>query len=119
MRAGGTGTHDDDPSGTCGAGDSHARNLTRCRAASDYLRRVTSPAPLSPHAVEFVLRMGRALHRNGFSASRLERVMARLAEKLGLPLPQIFSTPTAIYAAFGSLPDRAPTCFASSPAPSA
>ncbi|MBP2647676.1 MAG: hypothetical protein H6Q77_1300 [Gemmatimonadetes bacterium] len=47
--------------------------------------------------------MGRALHRNGFSASRLERVMGRLAEKLGLPLPQIFSTPTAIYAAFGSL----------------
>ncbi len=32
--------------------------------------------------------------------------MARLAEKLGLPLPQIFSTPTAIYAAFGSLSDQ-------------
>jgi uncharacterized membrane protein YjjP (DUF1212 family) len=64
---------------------------------------VTSPAPLSPLAVEFVLRMGRALHRNGFSASRLERVMTRLAEKLGLPLPQVFSTPTAIYAAFGPL----------------
>ena len=50
--------------------------------------------------------MGRALHRAGFSASRLERAMARLAEKLGLPLPQIFSTPTAIYAAFGSLSDQ-------------
>ena len=50
--------------------------------------------------------MGRALHRAGFSASRLERSMARLAEKLGLPLPQIFSTPTAIYAAFGSLSDQ-------------
>ena len=50
--------------------------------------------------------MGRALHRAGFSASRLERAMARLAEKLGLPLPQIFSTPTAIYAAFGSLRDQ-------------
>jgi len=50
--------------------------------------------------------MGRALHRAGFSASRLERVMARLAEKLGLPLPQIFSTPTAIYAAFGSLSNQ-------------
>jgi uncharacterized membrane protein YjjP (DUF1212 family) len=32
--------------------------------------------------------------------------MARLAEKLGLPLPQIFSTPTAIYAAFGALSDQ-------------
>jgi uncharacterized membrane protein YjjP (DUF1212 family) len=50
--------------------------------------------------------MGRALHRAGFSASRLERVMARLAEKLELPLPQIFSTPTAIYAAFGPLGDQ-------------
>lgn len=50
--------------------------------------------------------MGRALHRAGFSANRLERVMARLAEKLGLPLPQIFSTPTAIYAAFGLLGDQ-------------
>ncbi len=50
--------------------------------------------------------MGRALHRAGFSASRLERAMARLAEKLGLPLPQIFSTPTAIYAAFGSFSDQ-------------
>lgn len=50
--------------------------------------------------------MGRALHRAGFSASRLERVMGRLAEKLELPLPQIFSTPTAIYAAFGSLRDQ-------------
>jgi uncharacterized membrane protein YjjP (DUF1212 family) len=50
--------------------------------------------------------MGRALHRAGFSAGRLELVMARLAEKLGLPLPQIFSTPTAIYAAFGPLRDQ-------------
>ena len=65
-----------------------------------------TPAALSPYAVEFVLRMGRALHRAGFSSSRLERAMARLAEKLGLPLPQIFSTPTAIYAAFGSLSDQ-------------
>lgn len=32
--------------------------------------------------------------------------MARLAEKLELPLPQIFSTPTAIYAAFGPLSDQ-------------
>ena len=29
--------------------------------------------------------------------------MAGLAEKLDLPLPQVFSTPTAIYAAFGAL----------------
>jgi uncharacterized membrane protein YjjP (DUF1212 family) len=47
--------------------------------------------------------MGRAFHRHGFSASRVEEVMVRLAERLGLPLAQIFSTPTSIMAAFGPL----------------
>ena len=58
---------------------------------------------LSPQAIEFVLRMGRAFHRHGFSAARVEEVMVRLAERLGLPLAQIFSTPTSIMAAFGPL----------------
>lgn len=58
---------------------------------------------LSPAAIEFVLRMGRAFHRHGFSASRVEEVMVRLAERLGLPQAQIFSTPTSIMAAFGPL----------------
>src|SRR5512139_1858921 len=58
---------------------------------------------LSPEAIEFVLRAGRAFHRHGFSASRVEEVMVRLAERLGLPLAQIFSTPTSIMAAFGPL----------------
>jgi uncharacterized membrane protein YjjP (DUF1212 family) len=47
--------------------------------------------------------MGRAFHRHGFSASRVEDVMVSLAERLGLPLAQIFSTPTSIMAAFGPL----------------
>jgi uncharacterized membrane protein YjjP (DUF1212 family) len=47
--------------------------------------------------------MGRAFHRHGFSASRVEDVMVRLAGRLGLPLAQIFSTPTSIMAAFGPL----------------
>jgi uncharacterized membrane protein YjjP (DUF1212 family) len=47
--------------------------------------------------------MGRALHRHGFSAARVEEVMVRLAERLGLPLAQVFSTPTSIMAAFGPL----------------
>jgi uncharacterized membrane protein YjjP (DUF1212 family) len=47
--------------------------------------------------------MGRAFHRHGFSASRVEEVMVRLAGQLGLPLAQIFSTPTSIMAAFGPL----------------
>ncbi|MFL5507243.1 MAG: threonine/serine exporter family protein, partial [Gemmatimonadales bacterium] len=58
---------------------------------------------MSPQAIEFVLRMGRAFHRHGFSAARVEEVMVRLAERLGLPLAQIFSTPTSIMAAFGPL----------------
>jgi uncharacterized membrane protein YjjP (DUF1212 family) len=53
--------------------------------------------------MEFVLRMGRALQRHGFSAGRVEEVMVRLAERLGLPMAQVFSTPTSIMAAFGPL----------------
>ncbi|HEX5634833.1 MAG TPA: threonine/serine exporter family protein [Gemmatimonadales bacterium] len=60
-------------------------------------------APLHPHAIEFILRMGRALHRHGFSAYRLEGVMTRLAAKLGIDDAQVFSTPTSIMAAFGPL----------------
>ncbi len=52
-------------------------------------------------ATEFVLRLGRALHQHGFSASRLEEVMVRSADVLGLPGAQVFSTPTSIFAAFG------------------
>ncbi len=47
--------------------------------------------------------MGRALHRHGFSAGRVEEIMVRLAERLGMPLAQVFSTPTSIMAAFGPL----------------
>jgi uncharacterized membrane protein YjjP (DUF1212 family) len=54
-------------------------------------------------AIEFVLRMGLALHRHGFSAFRLEGVMTSLAAKLGMPDAQVFSTPTSIMAAFGPL----------------
>lgn len=47
--------------------------------------------------------MGRALHRHGFSAGRVEEVMVRLAERLGLPMAQILSTPTSIMAGFGPI----------------
>ncbi|HKQ74655.1 MAG TPA: threonine/serine exporter family protein [Blastocatellia bacterium] len=51
-------------------------------------------------AVGFVLRLGRALHVYGIPAHRLEEVMERAAEKLGLQ-GQFFSTPTSIFASFG------------------
>jgi len=54
----------------------------------------------SRDAVGFVLRLGRALHVYGIPAHRLEEVMGKAAERLGLQ-GQFFSTPTAIFASFG------------------
>ena len=54
----------------------------------------------SRDAVGFVLRLGRALHIYGIPAHRLEEVMGKASEKLGLQ-GQFFSTPTAIFASFG------------------
>jgi uncharacterized membrane protein YjjP (DUF1212 family) len=53
-----------------------------------------------------VLRLGRALHRHGFSAGRVEEVMVRLSGRLGVPHPQVFSTPTSIMAAFGPIGEQ-------------
>jgi uncharacterized membrane protein YjjP (DUF1212 family) len=54
----------------------------------------------SRDAVGFVLRLGRSLHVYGIPAHRLEEVMEKAAEKLGLQ-GQFFSTPTSIFASFG------------------
>lgn len=54
----------------------------------------------SRDAIGFVLRLGRALHVYGIPAHRLEEVMEKAAEKLGLQ-GQFFSTPTSIFASFG------------------
>jgi len=54
----------------------------------------------SRDAIGFVLRLGRALHVYGIPAHRLEEVMEKAAEKLGLQ-GQYFSTPTSIFASFG------------------
>jgi uncharacterized membrane protein YjjP (DUF1212 family) len=51
-------------------------------------------------AVLFVLRLGRALHACGAPAPRVEEVMGRAAERLGLE-GQFFTTPTSIFAGFG------------------
>lgn len=51
-------------------------------------------------AIGFVLRIGRALHAYGYPADRLEEVMEKTSDRLGL-LGQFFSTPTSIFAAFG------------------
>jgi uncharacterized membrane protein YjjP (DUF1212 family) len=54
----------------------------------------------SRDAFGFVLRLGRSLHVYGIPAHRLEEVMEKAAEKLGLQ-GQFFSTPTSIFASFG------------------
>jgi len=51
-------------------------------------------------AVGFVLRLGRALHAYGYPAHRLEEVLSKTSERLGL-VAQFFSTPTSIFASFG------------------
>jgi uncharacterized membrane protein YjjP (DUF1212 family) len=58
---------------------------------------------IDPAAVEFVLRLARALHGYGESAQRLEDIVVAIAERLGLPNAQFFSQPTGIQAAFGPL----------------
>jgi uncharacterized membrane protein YjjP (DUF1212 family) len=50
--------------------------------------------------VTFTLRLGQALHRYGTPAHRLEGLMQRVCERLGLEA-RFFSTPTAIFASFG------------------
>lgn len=52
-------------------------------------------------AVELVIELGRALHAYGTSSHRLEEALERLSKHLGLS-GQFFSTPTAIFASFGS-----------------
>ena len=59
-----------------------------------------SPPTAGHEAVGFVLRLARALHNAGFSASRLEATLMDVSQRLGLEA-QFFSTPTSIMAAFG------------------
>ena len=50
-----------------------------------------------PAAVDFVLALGRALHRYGAPAHRLEEALSLVARQLGLAA-EVFSTPTTIIA---------------------
>jgi uncharacterized membrane protein YjjP (DUF1212 family) len=65
--------------------------------------------PLTPEqevaARGFVLRLGRSLHTVGYAAHRVETLMERASERLGL-IGQFFATPTSIFAAFGPQDDQ-------------
>lgn len=51
-------------------------------------------------SADFVEKLGRALHRYGTPAHRLEEALSLVSRRLGLD-GQFFSTPTAIFATFG------------------
>lgn len=57
--------------------------------------------PAKTDAVAFVLALGRALHRYGTSAQRLEEAMLVVCKRLDLEA-EIFTTPTAIIVSFGA-----------------
>ena len=63
-------------------------------------RRRDEPDPV---AVGFVLELGRALHRAGHPAQRLEDMLGAISDRLGLFNHQFFSTPTSIMASFGPI----------------
>jgi len=59
-----------------------------------------SPGVVASGAVEFVLNLGRALHRFGTPAHRLEEGLLECSGRLGLQA-EVFTTPTAIIMSFG------------------
>lgn len=52
--------------------------------------------------VRFLLRLGQALHANGYSSDGLENALQSMASRLGVEA-QFFTTPTSLFAAFGDL----------------
>jgi uncharacterized membrane protein YjjP (DUF1212 family) len=52
-------------------------------------------------AIDYVLRLGRALHAYGYTSPALERALVTASSRLGL-VGQFFSTPTSIFVAFGN-----------------
>lgn len=58
-------------------------------------------APVAPDPSHWVMRLGRALHAAGSPSHRVEEGMELAARRLGIR-GQYFSTPTALFASFGS-----------------
>jgi len=61
--------------------------------------------PVAPEAedraIDYVLRLGRALHAYGYASPALERALVISSTRLGL-VGHFFSTPTSIFVAFGT-----------------
>ncbi len=54
-------------------------------------------------AAEFVLRLGRALDASGYPADQLADLLVAVAERLGLPHAETYTTATGVQIAFGPL----------------
>ena len=79
------------------------KTAERQTAERQTVDRQTVDRPLADRrraAEAFVAKLGRALHRYGSPAHRLEEAMLSLSARLGLT-GQFFSTPTAMFASFG------------------
>jgi uncharacterized membrane protein YjjP (DUF1212 family) len=65
----------------------------------------TAERPVVPdaedRAIDYVLRLGRALHAYGYASPALERALVTSSTRLGL-IGHFFSTPTSLFVAFGS-----------------
>ncbi len=61
--------------------------------------------PTTSEKIKFILKLGRALHTHGYPAHRLEEVLEKASERLGVHA-QFFSTPTSMLAAFGPEDDQ-------------
>ena len=57
--------------------------------------------PSEDRAIDYVLRLGRALHAYGYASPALERALVTASTRLGL-IGHFFSTPTSIFVAFGT-----------------
>ncbi|MEO5822791.1 MAG: threonine/serine exporter family protein [Vicinamibacteraceae bacterium] len=66
---------------------------------------VAAERPVTPaaedQAIDYVLRLGRALHAYGYASPALERALVTASLRLGL-VGHFFSTPTSIFVAFGT-----------------
>ncbi len=60
---------------------------------------------MNDDVIEFVLKLGQALHRHGAASPRVELVMGLVCEKFGLEA-QLFAEPTSIVASFGRAPHQ-------------
>ena len=70
-------------------------------AALGTVRRMsTAPGPRDDDAVAFLLRLGRALHAQGYMSNSIEEMLSDASARLGVE-GQFFTTPTSIFAAFG------------------